>query len=84
MVYKEIPHHFFYVEVGLRGLLLKALLNVILINNSGIEGHCNTYAKIYNTLKRCRSITIDSDAKKNSQLEKPSRYRGGINVQRTR
>ena len=66
MVYKEFPHHFFYVEVGFRGLWLKGLLIVILINICGIDGHCNTYAKMDNTLKRCRSITIDSDAKKNA------------------
>ena len=70
MVYKEFPHHCFYVEVGFRGLWLKGLLIVILINISRIEGHCNTYEKNYNTLKRCRSITINSDAKKNAQLDR--------------
>ena len=42
---------FFYVEVGFRGLWLKGLLIVILIKISGIEGHCNTYEKMDNTLK---------------------------------
>ena len=64
MVYKEFSHPFFNVEVGFRGLWLKGLLILILIKISGIEGHCNTYAKIDNTLKRCRTITINSDAKK--------------------
>ena len=36
MVYKEFPHHFFYVEVGFQGLWLKGLLIVILIKISGI------------------------------------------------
>ena len=53
MVYKEFPHHFFYVEVGSQGLWLKGLLIVILIKISGIEGHCNTYEKMDNTLKIC-------------------------------
>ena len=70
MVYKEFSHHFFNVEVGFLGLWLKGLLILILIKISGIEGHCNTYAKIDNTLKRCRSITIDSNAKKNAQLDR--------------
>ena len=53
MVYKELPHHCFYVEVGFWGLWLEGLLIVILIKISGIEGHCNTYEKMDNTLNIC-------------------------------
>ena len=44
---------FFNVEVGFEGLWLKGLLIMSLIEVSGIEARCNTYAKINNTLKRC-------------------------------